>query len=262
MSEFEQLYREVILDHYKTPRNHGLLEPHDAVAEGQNPLCGDEVTVSVRFGDGDVIEERRLRGTRLRDQPGRDVDAHRPRQGTNGAGRGGDAEGRAARGDRDPADAGAPQVRAARPRRAQGRAPQGRRAPRCPRSGARRAARSPSASADEPRSRSARSTSCRPARSGSCAVERLLTIGVYNCGGEPVRARGQLLARRRPALRGRLRLRRAGSRSCPRHGARFDITDRAAPLIAARPTSRSRRSRSRVRDDGMVVVDRRSSELE
>ncbi|TML67159.1 MAG: SUF system NifU family Fe-S cluster assembly protein [Actinobacteria bacterium] len=57
MSEFEQLYREVILDHYKSPRNHGLLEPHDAFAEGQNPLCGDEVAVSVRFGDGDVIEE-------------------------------------------------------------------------------------------------------------------------------------------------------------------------------------------------------------
>ena len=57
MSEFEQLYREVILDHYKAPRNHGLLEPADAVAEGQNPLCGDEVTVSVRFGEGDVIED-------------------------------------------------------------------------------------------------------------------------------------------------------------------------------------------------------------
>ena len=56
MSEFEQLYREVILDHYRSPRNHGLLEPADAVADGQNPLCGDEVTVSVRFGDGDVIE--------------------------------------------------------------------------------------------------------------------------------------------------------------------------------------------------------------
>ena len=57
MSEFEQLYREVILDHYKSPRNHGLLEPRDAFAEGQNPLCGDEVAVSVRFGEGDVIEE-------------------------------------------------------------------------------------------------------------------------------------------------------------------------------------------------------------
>ena len=57
MSEFEQLYREVILDHYKAPRNHGLLDPSDAVAEGQNPLCGDEVTVSVRFGPGEVIED-------------------------------------------------------------------------------------------------------------------------------------------------------------------------------------------------------------
>jgi nitrogen fixation NifU-like protein len=57
VSEFEQLYREVILDHYKSPRNHGLLEPRDAYAEGQNPLCGDEVAVSVRFGEGDVIED-------------------------------------------------------------------------------------------------------------------------------------------------------------------------------------------------------------
>ena len=56
MSEFEQLYREVILDHYKSPRNHGLLDPSDAVAEGQNPLCGDEITVTVRFGEGDVVE--------------------------------------------------------------------------------------------------------------------------------------------------------------------------------------------------------------
>ena len=58
MSEFDDLYREVILDHYKNPRNYGLLEPHDAHAEGQNPLCGDEVSVSIRFGaDGETIEE-------------------------------------------------------------------------------------------------------------------------------------------------------------------------------------------------------------
>ena len=56
MSEFDQLYREVILDHYKNPRGHGLLDTPDGVAEGQNPLCGDEVTVSVRF-DGDVIAD-------------------------------------------------------------------------------------------------------------------------------------------------------------------------------------------------------------
>jgi nitrogen fixation protein NifU and related proteins len=58
MSEFDQLYREVILDHYKNPRGHGVLADADAVAEGQNPLCGDEVTVSVRFAeDGETIEQ-------------------------------------------------------------------------------------------------------------------------------------------------------------------------------------------------------------
>ena len=57
MSEFDQLYRELILDHYKNPRNHGLLDPADAQAEGQNPLCGDEILVSVRLGEDDVIEE-------------------------------------------------------------------------------------------------------------------------------------------------------------------------------------------------------------
>ncbi|HSI96791.1 MAG TPA: SUF system NifU family Fe-S cluster assembly protein [Gaiellaceae bacterium] len=57
MSEFEQLYRELILDHYKSPRNHGLLDPSDARAEGQNPLCGDEIAVTVRLGDGGVIED-------------------------------------------------------------------------------------------------------------------------------------------------------------------------------------------------------------
>ena len=51
------MYREVILDHYKSPRGHGLLEGADAVAEGQNPLCGDEVAISVKFAaDGETIE--------------------------------------------------------------------------------------------------------------------------------------------------------------------------------------------------------------
>ena len=58
MSEFDQLYREVIIDHYKNPRGHGLLEDPDAQAEGQNPLCGDEVSIYVAFGeDGDTIDE-------------------------------------------------------------------------------------------------------------------------------------------------------------------------------------------------------------
>jgi nitrogen fixation NifU-like protein len=58
MSEFDQLYREVILDHYKNPRGHGILDGADAQAEGQNPLCGDEVSISVRFAsDGETIED-------------------------------------------------------------------------------------------------------------------------------------------------------------------------------------------------------------
>jgi nitrogen fixation NifU-like protein len=58
MSEFDQMYREVILDHYKNPRGHGVLADADASAEGQNPLCGDEVTISVRFADdGETIEQ-------------------------------------------------------------------------------------------------------------------------------------------------------------------------------------------------------------
>ena len=58
MNEFEQMYREVILDHYKNPRGHGIIEGADAHAEGENPLCGDEVTISVRFGeDGETIDE-------------------------------------------------------------------------------------------------------------------------------------------------------------------------------------------------------------
>jgi nitrogen fixation protein NifU and related proteins len=58
VSELEQMYREVILDHYKNPRGHGALEDADVHAEGQNPLCGDEVTIYVRFGeDGETIDD-------------------------------------------------------------------------------------------------------------------------------------------------------------------------------------------------------------
>jgi nitrogen fixation NifU-like protein len=63
VSEFDQMYREVILDHYKNPRGHGELEDADAHAEGQNPLCGDEVSIYVAFGaDGDTIDEVKFSG--------------------------------------------------------------------------------------------------------------------------------------------------------------------------------------------------------
>jgi nitrogen fixation protein NifU and related proteins len=63
MSEFDQMYREVILDHYKNPRGHGLLDDADAQAEGQNPLCGDEVSIFVAFEeDGETIDEVKFSG--------------------------------------------------------------------------------------------------------------------------------------------------------------------------------------------------------
>ena len=59
----ESLYREVILDHYKNPRGHGVIEDADAEAEGMNPLCGDEVTIYVAFGeDGETIDEVKFSG--------------------------------------------------------------------------------------------------------------------------------------------------------------------------------------------------------
>ena len=63
MSDFDDLYREHILDHYKNPRGHGAIPDADAHAEGQNPLCGDEVTMYVSFGeDGETIDEVKFSG--------------------------------------------------------------------------------------------------------------------------------------------------------------------------------------------------------
>ncbi|MCY4369861.1 MAG: SUF system NifU family Fe-S cluster assembly protein [bacterium] len=52
----EELYREVILDHYRSPRNRRRLPEPDASADGSNPLCGDEVHIDVVI-DGDMIVE-------------------------------------------------------------------------------------------------------------------------------------------------------------------------------------------------------------
>jgi nitrogen fixation protein NifU and related proteins len=49
--EVESMYREIILDHYRHPHNHGLREPYDAQVHHVNPLCGDEVTLRVAVKD-------------------------------------------------------------------------------------------------------------------------------------------------------------------------------------------------------------------
>jgi nitrogen fixation NifU-like protein len=50
----DQLYREIILDHYRNPRNKGILDPADFSHEDTNPLCGDEVRIDLRVADGRV----------------------------------------------------------------------------------------------------------------------------------------------------------------------------------------------------------------
>ena len=50
----EDLYREVIIDHYRSPRNREALDEPTATAEGVNPLCGDEVTVEIKMDNGTV----------------------------------------------------------------------------------------------------------------------------------------------------------------------------------------------------------------
>ncbi len=52
----EELYREVILDHYRNPRNRGSLDHPDAHAEGTNPLCGDELTLDLRLEEDRVTD--------------------------------------------------------------------------------------------------------------------------------------------------------------------------------------------------------------
>ena len=57
MADLEELYREIILDHYRSPRNRGELDsPPAHRVEGFNPLCGDEVVVSMVVEDGKLSD--------------------------------------------------------------------------------------------------------------------------------------------------------------------------------------------------------------
>ncbi|HEY5101845.1 MAG TPA: SUF system NifU family Fe-S cluster assembly protein [Steroidobacteraceae bacterium] len=59
--DLKDLYRDVILDHNRKPRNFGRLSPADAKADGHNPLCGDRLSVSIRL-NGDRIEDVQFEG--------------------------------------------------------------------------------------------------------------------------------------------------------------------------------------------------------
>lgn len=61
MSDLRALYQEVLLDHYKRPRNFGELPAATGRAEGHNPLCGDRITVEVAI-DGERLRDIAFRG--------------------------------------------------------------------------------------------------------------------------------------------------------------------------------------------------------
>ncbi|MBX3314156.1 MAG: SUF system NifU family Fe-S cluster assembly protein [Actinobacteria bacterium] len=64
MPGLEDLYREIILDHYRNPRNRGELETPPAVrTEGFNPLCGDEIVVYLDVDDDGTVRDIRIGGT-------------------------------------------------------------------------------------------------------------------------------------------------------------------------------------------------------
>jgi len=60
--DLKDLYRDVIVDHNRHPRNFGKLDPADAHADGHNPLCGDRLTLYVNL-DGDRISEAKFEGS-------------------------------------------------------------------------------------------------------------------------------------------------------------------------------------------------------
>lgn len=63
MSNLEDLYREIILDHYRSPRNRGELESPPALrVEGFNPLCGDEIVVYLNVND-EVLSDIKMTGS-------------------------------------------------------------------------------------------------------------------------------------------------------------------------------------------------------
>jgi nitrogen fixation protein NifU and related proteins len=59
--DLKELYRDVILDHNRQPRNFGRIEAADGSAEGHNPLCGDRLSLSLRL-NGERIEDIRFEG--------------------------------------------------------------------------------------------------------------------------------------------------------------------------------------------------------
>lgn len=58
----DDLYREIIVEHYKNPQFYGTLDPHDISFEDENPLCGDQLRIDLRVDDHGIITEAAFSG--------------------------------------------------------------------------------------------------------------------------------------------------------------------------------------------------------
>jgi nitrogen fixation NifU-like protein len=58
----DDLYREVIIEHYKNPSHRGKLDPHDISFADNNPLCGDHIQIDLRVGQDGIITDARFDG--------------------------------------------------------------------------------------------------------------------------------------------------------------------------------------------------------
>jgi nitrogen fixation protein NifU and related proteins len=58
----DDLYREVIIEHYKNPSYRGRLDPHDISFEDNNPLCGDHIVIDLVIDEGNFVKDARFDG--------------------------------------------------------------------------------------------------------------------------------------------------------------------------------------------------------
>jgi len=58
----DDLYREIIIEHYKNPAHRGKLDPHDYAFADSNPLCGDHIEITLRTDDKEVVTEAAFDG--------------------------------------------------------------------------------------------------------------------------------------------------------------------------------------------------------
>ena len=58
----DDLYREVIIEHYKNPGYRGRLDPHDIQFADNNPLCGDHIEITIQVGENGVVKDARFDG--------------------------------------------------------------------------------------------------------------------------------------------------------------------------------------------------------